>query len=308
MTDSDVPDVPDPRDRDDLDALIAAYALDAVSDEERAFVEARLATSPELRAELAAHRGAAAVLGDAAPPVEPPPSLKASIFDRLDGTPQLSATEAREPGTSAAGPVAASAHPETTDVPAESLLPLPAEPLAPIAPPPPATPADAASGAAAGPVELAARRRWFQRPAAIVGAAAAAVLLIAGAVVGVNWSGPSGWGAQREVQAIAAAPDAQATTVEPTTGGEVTVVWSEQLGLSAVRASDLPDVGAESTYELWYIDESGARPAGTFDPRDGDAYVVLDGTFTEGVVVGMTVEPAGGSPAPTTDPIVVVET
>ena len=68
-------------------------------------------------------------------------------------------------------------------------------------------------------------------------------------------------------------------------------------------------MGADSTYELWYIDDSGATPAGTFDPaRDGDAFVVLDGEFAPGLVVGITVEPAGGSPAPTTEPIAVFET
>ncbi|RXZ43508.1 anti-sigma factor, partial [Agromyces binzhouensis] len=136
----------------------------------------------------------------------------------------------------------------------------------------------------------------------------AAVLVIAGAVVGVNWPGPAGWGAQRSVQAIAEAPDAESVTVASADGGEVTIVWSEELGRSAVRASDLPEVGSASTYELWYIDEGGARPAGTFDPDAGEAFVVLEGDFTPGVVVGMTVEPAGGSEAPTTDPIVVVET
>ncbi|WP_400995939.1 anti-sigma factor domain-containing protein [Agromyces sp. GXQ0307] len=274
MTDSESPER---RDHDDIDAMLAAYALDAVTDEERALIEARLAESPELRAELDAHRAAAAVLGEAADAVEPRPSLKTSIFAALDDVPQLPA----EPSATAPEP----------------------EPVVERGPEPGGPPA---SGA--GPAELAARRRWFRRPAAIIAAAAAAVLVVAGAIVGVNWPGPAGWGAQREVQAIASAPDAETTTVASANGGEVTVVWSEALGRSAVRAAELPDVGDDSTYELWYIDEAGARAAGTFDPDDGTAYVVLDGEFTPGVVVGMTIEPTGGSEAPTTDPIVVVET
>ena len=85
-------------------------------------------------------------------------------------------------------------------------------------------------------------------------------------------------------------------------------MWSEQLGRSAVQAAGLPDVGDDRTYELWYIDASGATPAGTFDPARGAAYVVLDGEFEPGLVVGVTVEPAGGSDAPTTDPIAAFET
>ncbi|MRX44180.1 anti-sigma factor [Agromyces kandeliae] len=296
MTDAESPARREP---DDFDALLAAYALDAVTEEERAIVEARLAESPELRAELAAHLEAAAVLADAAPPVAPPPALKASVFDRLDDVPQVSAAGATAPGGPA--PAAPGAEPPGAEPPG-------AEP--PGAEPPAASTADEREPGAslAGPAERAARRRWFQRPGVVIAAAAAAVLVVAGAVVGVNWPGPAGWGAQRSVQAIAEAPDAESVTVPSAEGGEVTIVWSEELGRSAVRASDLPDVGSASTYELWYIDEAGARPAGTFDPDAGAAYVVLEGEFTPGVVVGMTVEPAGGSEAPTTDPIVVVET
>ncbi|GAA1060263.1 anti-sigma factor [Agromyces bracchium] len=295
------PEFPERREPDDLDALLAAYALDAVTDEERALVEARLAESPELRAELVAHREAAAALADAAAPVEPPPAMKASIFDRLDEVPQVPQVPAGSDESAApVGPAPqARASGDAPDaMPAQA---------------PAAVPASAAGQgdpgtSVAGPAERAARRRWFQRPVALVAAAAAAVLVIAGAVVGVNWPGPAGWGAQRAVEAIAAAPDAESVTVASTDGGEVTIVWSAELGRSAVRTSDLPDVGADSTYELWYIDDAGARPAGTFDPEDGAAYVVLEGEFSSGVVVGMTIEPAGGSEAPTTDPIVVVET
>jgi anti-sigma-K factor RskA len=35
---------------------------------------------------------------------------------------------------------------------------------------------------------------------------------------------------------------------------------------------------------------------------------VLEGSFTPGVAVGVTVEPEGGSPQPTTEPIVVIPT
>ncbi|GAA2046091.1 hypothetical protein GCM10009819_37230 [Agromyces tropicus] len=277
---------------EDLDTLLAAYALDAVADDERAVVEARLAASEAARERLREHREAAAALAASAEPVTPSSSLRASIMDRLDDHPQVPADRRR-------------VAPSTTP---ESMLPAPAEPLAPVSPPAPATSAGAASPPGAGPVERAARRRWFQRPGAIVAAAAAAVLLVAGAIFGVNWPGPAGWGAQRDVQAIASAPDAQTSTTASAAGGEVTLVWSEELGRSAVRTADLPDPGSGSTYELWYIDETGAEPAGTFDPAGGAAYVVLDGAFRPGVIVGITVEPAGGSPAPTTDPVAVFET
>lgn len=302
------PEFPGRRDPVDPEQLLAAYALDAVSDEERAIVERHLAASPEARAEVEAYREAAVGLADEAPAVAPPPSLRDAIFARLDDAPQVDAPAPSE--SAPAAPAAATSPAESA--PAESLVPPPATPLAPVGPAPVATPADAMAPVGAGPAERAARRRWFQRPAALVASAAAAVLLIAGAVVGLNWTGTAGWGAQREVQAIATADDAQTATVELASGGEVTLVWSEQLGRSAIRAERLPEPGDDRTYELWYIDASGeqpaATPAGLFDPDRGAAYVVLDGEFEPGLLVGITVEPAGGSEAPTTEPIVAFET
>jgi anti-sigma-K factor RskA len=310
MTEPEFPGRPAPVDPDEL---LAAYALDAVTDEERAIVERRLAESPEARAEVDAYRRAAVHLADDAPPAAPPPSLKASILDRLDDAPQVAASPRAGDAAPTADAAAPAPHePASVPAPVESLLPPPATPLAPVGPAPVATPAEAMAPAGAGPAELAARRRWFQRPGAILASAAAAVLLIAGAVVGLNWTGVAGWGAQRDVQAIASADDAQTTTVETTVGGEVTVVWSEELGRSAILAEGLPAVGDDETYELWYIDTSGeelaATPAGLFDPEGGAAYVVLDGEFEPGLLIGITVEPAGGSDAPTTEPIVAIET
>ena len=61
-------------------------------------------------------------------------------------------------------------------------------------------------------------------------------------------------------------------------------------------------------YELWYIGESGARPAGTFSVSEsGATWRVLDGDMVAGDMVGVTVEPRGGSEQPTTDPIVAIE-
>jgi len=78
--------------------------------------------------------------------------------------------------------------------------------------------------------------------------------------------------------------------------------------VSVAEFAGLPDLDSDQTYELWYIDEAGAAPAGTFDVRGPETWRVLDGTFSPGVVVGITVEPAGGSPQPTTEPIVAIET
>ncbi|WP_082571389.1 anti-sigma factor [Agromyces sp. Root1464] len=274
---------------DELDALrdaVAAYALDAVDADERAAVERALADDADLRGDADGFAETAALLAGMAAPVEPPPALKSRLMAQLDGLPQqlpdASAPTVQEP--TPVVPAAASAIPDPATV---------APPQAPREP---------------GPVEQAARRRWFQRPGAIIAAAAASVVLIAGAIIGIGWAGPNGWGAQREMAAIAEAPDVESSTHEIEGGGAVTLYWSAEQGRSGVVVEGLPDVGDTSTYELWYIDDAGAQSAGTFDVADGETWRVLDGDFAPGVAVGVTVEPAGGSAQPTTEPIVVIPT
>ncbi|MFF2388135.1 anti-sigma factor domain-containing protein [Agromyces sp. NPDC058104] len=259
----------DDRRDDDLRELAPAYALGALDDDERARFEDALARSPELQAEVEAFRTAASSLGEALPPVMPPPSVKAGLFARLDDAPQERPADAARAAADAA----------------------------PVEAPEPGPQID----------ELAARRRR-RRLAVVLSSAAALLLLVAGVVVGANWSGQNGWGAQREMAALAAAPDAVQQTSDVAGGGEMTLVWSAEQGRSAIVAEGLPDVGDDRTYELWYIDESGPVSAGTFDVDGEEAWRLLDGEFAPGVAVGLTVEPAGGSQQPTTDPVAVIET
>jgi anti-sigma-K factor RskA len=75
-------------------------------------------------------------------------------------------------------------------------------------------------------------------------------------------------------------------------------------------ASNLPRPGAGKIYELWVIPKGGApKPAGLFDAdAQGNAVYMykaaVDLAQTEAVAV--SIEPASGSQAPTTTPIVVV--
>ncbi|MBW3601950.1 MAG: anti-sigma factor [Actinobacteria bacterium] len=77
------------------------------------------------------------------------------------------------------------------------------------------------------------------------------------------------------------------------------VVWSPR---SAVLvASRLPELPGGSVYQLWLIRGRRPAPAGTFRPEDGRAIVGLQGRPAGADAVAMTVEPPGGSPAPTGD-------
>ena len=169
--------------------------------------------------------------------------------------------------------------------------------------------ADAGAEAPRGSAAARAEARWFSRPAMIVTAAAAAVALFFGGVATAGLMNPSAPTASDQLAAIVAAPDVS-TFVSPVAGGATaTLVSSESVGLSAMVFDGLEPLSDDERYALWYITDGVATPAGLFAvDSDGAVVQVLDGTFEAGTIVGVTVEPASGSPAPTTDPIVAIAT
>jgi anti-sigma-K factor RskA len=107
---------------------------------------------------------------------------------------------------------------------------------------------------------------------------------------------------------VLAAPDAQLVAAEGPDGSHAQIVVSGSRGEAVFVASGLDPAPHEHTYELWLIDDTGATPAGLFDVDDrGRATRVMTGDMTGTLAIGVTVEPAGGSPQPTTDPIMVAE-
>lgn len=162
----------------------------------------------------------------------------------------------------------------------------------------------------AGPAETKARARWFTRPlTALVGVAAAVALVVSGAVI-VNTMGDSSFQQAQadQLAAINAADDSQRVVAAVEGGGTATLMWSSELKSAALMVADLPPLASGKVYELWYINESGARAAGMLKLGEGgDAWRVLDGKMGTGDTVGVTVEPSGGSKAPTTDPVIMIE-
>ncbi|WP_285115866.1 anti-sigma factor [Leifsonia sp. fls2-241-R2A-40a] len=229
----------------------------------------------------------AAQLALSSEPVEPRPELKAALFARLADTPQLPAQDAASSvGEQSVGEQSVEEQPD----------PLPEQ--------------QAPAAAQPGRAERAAQRRWFQRPGLILAAAAAAVVLfVGGAFVGSTLSGTNSYQSQQAsaLAEINAAPDAQRATAEVAGGGTATLVWSGELGRSALVANDLPALPDNKTYELWYMRDGTAIPAGTLDPAaSGSSWRVLTGDMAAGDTVGVTVEPRGGSDKPTTQPLVTI--
>jgi len=260
-----------PKPSKDLGVNSGAYVLHALSDAENVQFESLLADSEETRAEVTELADTAVELGLSVTPVDPPAALRASILDKVASTPQLA----------------------------------------------PLTPADAAAPREeheierpVGPAEERARRRWFSRPITTLAAAAAAVALIFGGGVAVNAviQGQQASATASQINQIQAAADYRRSTVQVTSGGTATLIWSASLKRSAIVMQGIDKLPNGKTYQLWYIDAKGAIPAGTFNADWSMQSVVLAGELKRGDTVGVTVEPAGGSKAPTTKPIAVVET
>ncbi|MEO5535642.1 MAG: anti-sigma factor [Pseudolysinimonas sp.] len=151
------------------------------------------------------------------------------------------------------------------------------------------------------------RGPWFARPAAaLIGAAAAVVLVVGGGVAALTFSPHEASGVDR----IVAAADSERASADVDGGGTVTLVWSDSLERAAILVSHLSSLPSDRTYQMWFINSQGeAASAGTFAASGSDVQsIVLAGNLARGDSVGITVEPSGGSAAPSTTPIVVIPT
>jgi anti-sigma-K factor RskA len=113
---------------------------------------------------------------------------------------------------------------------------------------------------------------------------------------------------QQQLTEVIAAADVRTSSGDVAGGGRAAVVVSDSRQQAAFVGAGLAAPSSGHVYELWFIGSDGkAVPAGTFDPGpDGNAAVLMQGDPAGAAVVGVTVEPEGGSAQPTTKPIVVV--
>ena len=114
-----------------------------------------------------------------------------------------------------------------------------------------------------------------------------------------------GTGSDSEIDDILAAPDAMTVNLDGE-GGTGNFTYAISLG-SGVLSTDLPRIGSDQIYEVWLIGESGPVPSGLFTPDDdGRAQILVEGV-ADGQLIGVTLEPAGGSPQPTGEILLLAE-
>src|SRR5207248_7598612 len=111
-------------------------------------------------------------------------------------------------------------------------------------------------------------------------------------------------GGQTQVAEVLTAPDATMLGAPLRSGGHVTVVMSHHERMLVFAAVGLRGLPVSRCYELWLIGRAGDRPAGPLPmPRHGMAGPQVAAGLKPGDRLGLSVEPDGDSPRPTTSMI-----
>jgi anti-sigma-K factor RskA len=257
-----------PRRDQELHALAGAYALNALDGTERDRFERHLQGCRACADEVRGFTATVTAMGMAAAS-EPPPDLKNRVLAAATITRQL------PPVTAEGHPARAAREPEL------------------------AAPRRSA---------LAQRSPWIPRLALGVGAAGLAAATALGVVtITTQQQLDTAQSSNAAVAAVLNAPDAQIASAATSAGGTATVVASVREGTMVFTSSGLRTLPAQKVYELWFLGPGNARRAGLVPPATGATTApVLASGLEPGDKIGVTVEPAGGTNAPTTTPIVVM--
>ncbi|MFF1828652.1 anti-sigma factor domain-containing protein [Paenarthrobacter sp. NPDC058040] len=246
--------------------LAEIYALDAVTVEERVLIDNFVKDAPEGPEFRERVRQARETLAVSFAPEEDPP---AGLFDSImDKVAQASP-----------------AAPPTAERPAA-----------------PATGLPAVADLASARLKRNERRRLAGARAWIVGAAAAAAIAVAGVGVGAYVA------AQNDpVNQVLQAQDVQKKTADVPGGGTATISASSAKDSFVVLMNGVSPAPTGKVYQLWTLPKDGSAPVsqGTMD-ADGLSKPAIVKGLSSASSVAITVEPAGGSKAPTTAPVVVV--
>jgi anti-sigma-K factor RskA len=253
--------------------LIPAYALGAVDADEKALVEGALDDCPQARAELESYRVMLESMREDVPQIAPPPALAE----------KLQAAIAAEPVRS-----------------------VPAEPAAPLRTERPAAAKSSHTG-------------WYAAAAAI------ALLLISNLLWSISSRDLAARNArlsednvmlttllesQQDQPLLASLTGARSARLEATgdAGGYALVFWPPQEDFGMLYTDQMPPLGADQVYQLWLLREDGERvSAGIFDvdaSGRGTLFFTAPAQVDSFDLAGITAEPAGGSPAPTMNPLV----
>jgi anti-sigma-K factor RskA len=170
-------------------------------------------------------------------------------------------------------------------------------------PPAPVTVPDLRAAPAAAATEASGPKTRTTRWLAV---AAAFVLLVVGAGAGYLLAQARHGNSQGELAAYLAAPETRFLPFRSDGGSGHLLLASDPSAPDAyVLGGNVGTPAAGETYQLWTIKGKTPIPGPTFQPAAGRVVVHLDTSLSGASAVAVTVEPSGGSQAPTTTPIFV---
>ncbi|MGN0100320.1 MAG: anti-sigma factor domain-containing protein [Dietzia sp.] len=274
----DHPSRPDSVRPEDLDL----YALDALPEDEADAVEAALVSAaPEDRSSMLAHIAStrevvSGLVADAGLDTAPPPHLRDRILDLV----------AADTPSGPTGPVGSPGRDGSGD--------------------------DARGGADV--IDLS-RERERRRPGPLTFlavAAAAVALLVGGVTIGRITDGSGSGGGELpvasppagsmpgKVTSLLAADDLAVVRGQVAGTGTATVLASKTADMAVISMTDLPEPAEGRAYQLWLMGDHEPISAGTMEAGQvgPSPSAQIDG-IRNSEQIGITEEPAGGSPAPT---------
>ncbi|MFF1501525.1 anti-sigma factor domain-containing protein [Streptomyces sp. NPDC058316] len=108
---------------------------------------------------------------------------------------------------------------------------------------------------------------------------------------------------------VLAAPDARTGTRTLGGGARGTVVVSEKENRAVLLASGMREPPGGKVYQLWFDDAGTMRSAGLMKAANTSTTqyaTLLDGPVDRASGIGITMEPAGGSTRPTSEPVALL--
>ncbi|MFJ5986952.1 anti-sigma factor domain-containing protein [Lentzea sp. NPDC092896] len=147
------------------------------------------------------------------------------------------------------------------------------------------------------------RRQGFRHAAALISAACVAAAAVAGVHGALTASriAPVAISPHTRTGDLLAAPDLRLVT---TSAG--TAAMSRTRDELLFLAEGLRTVPRGRVYQLWLVDDHGPRSAGTLRPAGTAMSLLVTGIAGAGEAL-LTVEPLGGSPSPTSGPVLTLD-
>jgi anti-sigma-K factor RskA len=250
---------------DRIDDLLALAALGELTDDDQRELDEAIVADPRLADELDELLETAAALQRSADRT-PPPDLRSRVLASVDAIEQ-------EPG----GGV-------LDDAPTMATGSSPATQAADIG---------TTGTAEVTDIGRSRRRGWVP-----LAAAAAVVALIVGGILTLSIGDDGGGGSTFD--AVVESDDAEVRVLDGELSGSLAAIYSPAQSALALDGTDVPSLVDNTTYQLWLVDEAGATSVGLFRPDDtGRVEQRFDDVNPLGFVIGVTIEPAGGSDQPT---------